>query len=95
LEGEFFPFINGFCDKPSRYKSDIPAWSVKALIDALPPSVKTDKGVYWLNINKERVKYERFDYIEEAYDCILNVAKDSVIDMFYETILKLNEMDLL
>lgn len=73
-----------------------PAWSLAALINVLPSSVKDSIGiVYSLNMNKEYIEYSNpnisFPYSAYIHTC----GNDNLVDACYEMIVKFHEQKIL
>lgn len=77
-------------------KSDdiIPCWSLAALINALPISIKFKDDEYYLRFMKEYVEYAN-DEISLTGRCLHTTGNDNLVDACYEMILKLKEENLL
>lgn len=79
-------------------ESDIPCWSLAALLDQLEDVICDEDGNEWeLVIKKEGVQYDLY-YLTvygEQENIELNRFYDDLIDCCYEMILKLKEKDLL
>ena len=73
-----------------------PAWSLAALLDVLPSSMKDSIGmVYSLNMDKEYIEYSNpnisFPYSAYIHTC----GNDNLVDACYEMIIKLQELKML
>ena len=72
----------------------IPCWSLAALINALPISIKFKDDEYYLRFMKEYVEYAN-DEISLTGRCLHTTGNDNLIDAAFEMILKLKENNLL
>ena len=72
----------------------IPCWSLAALINALPISIKFKDDEYYLRFMKEYVEYAN-DEISLTGRCLHTTGNDNLVDACYEMILKLKEENLL
>lgn len=77
-------------------KSDdiIPCWSLAALINVLPRSIKFKDDKYYLRFMKEYVEYAN-DEVSITGRCLHTTGNDNLIDAAFEMILKLKENNLL
>lgn len=77
-------------------KSDdiIPCWSLAALINALPISIKFKDDEYYLRFMKEYVEYAN-DEISLTGRCLHTTGNDNLVDACYEMIVKLKEEGLI
>lgn len=72
----------------------IPCWSLAALINALPISIKFKDDEYYLRFMKEYVEYAN-DEISLTGRCLHTTGNNNLVDACFEMILKLKENDLL
>lgn len=79
-------------------ESDIPCWSLAALLDQLEDTIYDEDGnAYELVIKKEGVQYDIYylDVYGEQENIELDRFYDNLIDCCYEMILKLKEKELI
>ena len=76
-------------------ESDIPCWSLSAMLDFLKPDICLDheNGVGWKV--SEYVVIEKPNSILSDIKCIQGFSEDNPIDACYEMIIKLHEQKLL
>ena len=82
-----------YCFK-GTLSSDIPCWSLAALINALPISIKFKDDEYYLRFMKEYVEYAN-DEISLTGRCLHTTGNNNLVDACYEIILKLHELNLI
>lgn len=87
-----YPWV--WIDKHLMEVGDIPCWSLAALINALPRSVKFKDDEYYLRFMKEYVEYAN-DEISLTGRCLHTTGNNNLVDACFEMILKLKENDLL
>ena len=77
-------------------KSDdiIPCWSLAALINVLPRSIKFKDDKYYLRFMKEYVEYAN-DEVSITGRCLHTTGNDNLIDAAFEMVVKLKENNLL
>lgn len=68
----------------------LPAWSVGQLISMLPDNF-TENGVnlrmvYDLNIYKDQIAYNGYDFIHDTNECIFHTKPGKLIDVLVETV---------
>lgn len=72
----------------------LPCWSLAALINTLPISIKFKDDEYYLRFMKEYVEYAN-DEISLTGRCLHTTGNDNLVDACFEMILKLKEKNLL
>ena len=84
-----FPVIMRDC----KSDKDIPCWSLAALLNILPNKICLDNETYYLNCNKEEVKYLG-PVTCDGQKSIVS-ASDNLLDGCYKMIRTLHELKLL
>lgn len=82
-----------YCFK-GTLSSDIPCWSLAALINVLPRSVKFKDDEYYLRFMKEYVEYAN-DEIYLTGRCLHTTGNNNLVDACYEMIEKLHTENLI
>ena len=72
----------------------IPCWSLAALINALPISIKSKDDEYYLRFMKEYVEYAN-DEISLTGRCLHTTGNNNLVDACYEMIEKLHTENLI
>ena len=78
------------CQTRNSSHSDIPAWSLSALIELMPDEISINNESYYLSIGKNRVEF-RGPITWDGQKSISS-KDDNLVDACYEMILKLNEL---
>lgn len=78
-----------------KYHHLIPCWSLAALINLLPSSLKDEIGIeYGLSMNKEYIEYANYNF--DLYGSYMHTCgNDNLVDACFEMILKLHELKIL
>jgi hypothetical protein len=87
-----YPWV--WIDKHLMEVSDIPCWSVAALIDILPRFIEFKDDKYYLRFMKDYVEYAN-DEISITGRCLHTTGNDNLVDACVAMIEKLNELNLL
>ena len=72
----------------------IPCWSLAALINVLPKSIKFKDNKYYLRFMKDYVEYAN-DTFSITGRCLHTIGNNNLVDACYEMIIKLHEQNLL
>lgn len=90
-------YVESMDDDDFNKESDIPAWSLSALLDILESEIDGEEGeTYQLNIEKDGTWWNV--WYRERYDeanPIETESTEELIDACYEMILKLHELKML
>lgn len=75
-------------------KSDIPCWSLAALLVVLPRFIEFKGDKYYLRFMKEYVEYAN-DEVSITGRCLHTTGNDNLVDACVEMIIKLHEFEML
>lgn len=86
IKYNLFSYRNGYV---------LPCWSLAALIEVLPDSIKDEDGVeFGLNIQKTYIEYYN-PSMGALYATYHSIMSEDTVDACYEMVLKLHEQKLL
>lgn len=97
---EYVDFFNSYAVAVDNNEI-IPAWSLAALVELLPPFIRQRKFgrdiSYWLHMTKRTIRYEYYDESYDGYDYLLRATDDNdcLLDAVYSAIVKLKEQKIL
>lgn len=80
----------------NEYDAELPCWSLAALINLLPSSLKDETGIeFSLSMDKEYIEYSNHNFSSLYSTYMHTCGNDNLIDACYEMILELKKLNLL
>ena len=76
----------------NEYDSELPCWSLAALINILPRFIEFKGDKYYLRFMKEYVEYAN-DEVSITGRCLHTTGNDNLVDACCEMIIKLKELN--
>ena len=75
-------------------KSDVPCWSLSALLDILPRFIEFKGDKYYLRFMKDYVEYAN-DEVSITGRCLHTTGNNNLVDASYEMVMRLSKLNLL